>query len=465
MDAANEALGTLISGRQRKDGKHWKTAYEYMQVYLQRLGLDDRIGELSIIHVAGTKGKGSTCAMVESILRSCGYRTGLFTSPHLWTVRERIQINGRPVTEDVYLRAFWQCYRRLEDQADEMVGKAAYFRFLTLLGLHIFLEERVDVAILEVGLGGRLDATNVVRTPAVCGIASLGFDHMEVLGHTLPEIAAEKAGIFKRGASALTVRQRPDAMQTLVAKAAEAGAPLSLAPLLAEYEGGAAKRVAAVAARRLPEEYLRGLAACQWPGRAQVVHVHQACGNPSDPDGGACAPPCNGHAAHEPNLGAAEAGGCGTRRGEVQRVLLFNCMPERDPRRLLQPLTATLAARGLALPLALFVPADSSYAKLAPSAGPPDLSWQVALQQVWEADFAPAARLQAAGATLPPLPRRAALAAQDAARGAVAPSLHSAVEWLRGCVRQRPGLRMQVLVTGSLYLVGDILRHLGRPPF
>lgn len=165
---------------------------------------------------------------------------------------------------EIFLEEFWKCFNRLEDTADEMVGKAAYFRFLTLLGgapvcspqttchpalhavlgsdfrclelevqqlevhlvvrltysamsagLQIFLRQKVDTAVLEVGLGGRLDATNVVREPYVCGITSLGYDHMEILGHTLPEIAAEKAGILKKGAPAFTVQQPADAMKVL----------------------------------------------------------------------------------------------------------------------------------------------------------------------------------------------------------------------------------------------------------
>ena len=158
-----------------------------------------------------------------------------------------------PVRREIFLEEFWKCFNRLEDTADEMVGKAAYFRFLTLLGealpnpyarqhrmlcsvsgpgstayvlwlieiwrcdagLQIFLRQKVDTAVLEVGLGGRLDATNVVREPYVCGITSLGYDHMEILGHTLPEIAAEKAGILKKGAPAFTVQQPADAMKVL----------------------------------------------------------------------------------------------------------------------------------------------------------------------------------------------------------------------------------------------------------
>ena len=139
------------------------------------------------------------------------------------------------------------------------------------------------------------------------------------------------------------------------------------------------------------------------------------------------------------------------------RLLLFNCMHEREPRRLLAPLTATLAERGTPLGGALFVPPDSSYAKLGPAEAA-DVSWQVGLQQVWT-DLDPP-RPPAGGARLPPLPSPTPVT--DVAAGAVAPSVRSAVDWLRSATRSRPGLRMKVLVTGSLYLVGDVLRHLGR---
>ena len=242
-DQALKALGSLISGRRRPDGKSWTDAFEAMPVYLERLGLRERLGLLSVIHVAGTKGKGSTCSMAESILRRAGYKTGLFTSPHLVDVRERIRIGGRPCEKETFLRNFWVVWDKLESNQTETVGMPAYFRFLTLLGFQIFLDEGVDVAVIEVGLGGRLDATNVLERPKVSGVASLGFDHTALLGNTLREIAAEKAGIFKPGVPAFTVPQEQEAMDSLGAVAERVGTPLVRVPALSEYAAAGGRPV------------------------------------------------------------------------------------------------------------------------------------------------------------------------------------------------------------------------------
>ena len=195
---------------------------------------------LSVIHVAGTKGKGSTCAFVEHIARECGVRTGLYTSPHLVDVRERFRIDGVPVSKTVFVKNFWWLKRNIDAKCRDLGGVPAYFRFLTLLGFRIFAEEKVECCILEVGLGGRLDATNLVRAPVVCGITSLGMDHVEVLGDTLAKIAREKAGIFKPRVPAITSPQPEEAMAALKARATEIEASaLTIAPPLRAYEGDA----------------------------------------------------------------------------------------------------------------------------------------------------------------------------------------------------------------------------------
>ncbi|KAG6614115.1 Folylpolyglutamate synthase [Phytophthora cinnamomi] len=211
-----------------------------MQHYLKRLQLDDVVDSsspraLSVVHVAGTKGKGSTCAMVERILRQAGYKTGLFTSPHLVSPCERFRINGKPVADDVFLRHFnavWDGLERTQDQSGPYPPMAWFFRFLTLMALHIFADEQVDVVVLEVGLGGRLDATNVFRKPVVCGISTLDLDHTRVLGETLDLIAYAKAGIFKSGVPAFTTAQEPLAMQMLEKCAADTNTPLVRVPTL-----------------------------------------------------------------------------------------------------------------------------------------------------------------------------------------------------------------------------------------
>lgn len=283
---------------------------------------------------------------------------------------------------------------------------------------------------------------------------------------------------------------------------------------------GAADRAAALVAGTLPPEYAVGLARCAWHGRAEVVHDGDDASATAATSAlsfyldGAHTPESMETCAHwfasevggeeEAGAGAGAGGGSGGGAangngaaattpaaspatpgptGDV-RLLLFNCMHERDPRRLLTPLTDTLRARGAPLAGALFVPPDSSYASLGPAEeAKVDLSWQHSLQAVW-ADLAAAGAGSAAqrggggggpGARLPPLPPlplspgRAAMAvaspsaaAQDAAAGAVSPSVKSAIDWLRSASKARPGVRLRVLVTGSLYLVGDVLRHLGR---
>ena len=170
-----------------------------------------------IVHVAGTNGKGSTCAMIESGLRAAGRRTGLFTSPHLAEPTERIRIEGVPVSAERFTEAFEQVHAAVERVLDM---HTTYFETVTAMALLVFAEERVDVAVLEVGLGGRLDATNVVL-PELCVITPVDFDHEQYLGRSLEAIAGEKAGILKRGVPAILARQRPEAARVIEARAAE----------------------------------------------------------------------------------------------------------------------------------------------------------------------------------------------------------------------------------------------------
>ncbi|XP_055352441.1 folylpolyglutamate synthase, mitochondrial-like isoform X3 [Paramacrobiotus metropolitanus] len=190
--------------------------------------------KLNVIHISGTKGKGSTCAFTESLLRHLGYKTGFYSSPHLVAVRERIRINGRPISEELFTQYFWEVYGRLirACQPDEM---PPYFKFLTVMCFYVFLKEKIEVAVMEVGIGGAYDCTNVIRNPVVCGVTSLGYDHMPILGNTLAEIAWHKAGIFKRNCPAVTVTQPPEAMAVLQGRAAEIGAALSVSPDLSAY--------------------------------------------------------------------------------------------------------------------------------------------------------------------------------------------------------------------------------------
>lgn len=172
------------------------------------------------VHVAGTNGKGSTAAMAAAILRRAGYRVGLYTSPHLHTVRERVQVDGRLVSEEEVME--WLVAHRARLDAQEGLTT---FEALTALAFAHFAQRRVDVAVIEVGLGGRLDTTNVVR-PVVSIVTAIGLDHTEVLGRTVGEIAADKAGILRTGVPVICAPQPPEARAVLDTAAAAIGAPV-----------------------------------------------------------------------------------------------------------------------------------------------------------------------------------------------------------------------------------------------
>lgn len=178
--------------------------------------------ELKCVHIAGTKGKGSTCAMVSSMLQGCGYTVGQFTSPHLIDLRERIVIDGTMISYNDCAEAF-KAIAAVEDKLD--AGPPTFFEILTAAALKYFADQAVDVAVLETGLGGRLDCTNVV-TPLVTAITSISYDHMNLLGSELAEIAREKAGIFKPGVPALSIKQEDEAAAALNEMADQVGAPL-----------------------------------------------------------------------------------------------------------------------------------------------------------------------------------------------------------------------------------------------
>ena len=241
---------------------------------------------LRFIHVAGTNGKGSTCAMLESIYRAAGLRIGLFTSPHLVSFRERIQVNRRLIGKDDVVR--------LVEELQPLLGQFApghhptFFEVVTVMALKFFCEQNCDLVIWETGLGGRLDATNIV-TPLASVITNIQLDHQQWLGDTLARIAAEKAGIIKPGVPVLTATVESEALAVIERIAKEKGAPLTVIPnskfripdsalsLPGEHQRiNAALAIAVVKVLRKPvpvsEESIRaGLANVRWAGRLQLI--------------------------------------------------------------------------------------------------------------------------------------------------------------------------------------------------
>jgi dihydrofolate synthase / folylpolyglutamate synthase len=195
-----------------------------------KLGLDsihtllDALGNpqdtYRVVHVAGTNGKGSTCAMIEAGLRAAGVRTGLYTSPHLIEPTERIKIDGVDVTDAQFLNAFERVHRVAEELVEQgkLEGHPTYFETVTAMAFLLFQDAAIDTLVCEVGLGGRLDATNVVR-PSLCVITAIDYDHEQYLGNTLTLIAGEKAGIMKPGVPVVFSRQRVEAEWELTARA------------------------------------------------------------------------------------------------------------------------------------------------------------------------------------------------------------------------------------------------------
>ncbi len=252
-----------------------------------KLGLDtvrrllDATGfhtDAKIFHVAGTNGKGSVCAMLDAVCRTQGLRTGLFTSPHLVSFRERVRLDGRPIPEVAVAEGL----TRLRDLSADWSPPPTFFEYTTVLALDWLRHQHVDVIVLETGLGGRLDATNAL-TPAVSVLTSIEFDHMAWLGDTLEAIAGEKAGIIKSRVPVVSAPQEPEAAAVIARVAVEQGAPLRVVTdmlpadwLLAlpgtHQRANANLALAALDAAKIPttEKARRaGLAQVEWPGRFQ----------------------------------------------------------------------------------------------------------------------------------------------------------------------------------------------------
>lgn len=433
-------LNLQSSGNKNAGSTTRESCIDIMKSYLERLELD--ISSLSIIHVAGTKGKGSTCAMVERILRQHGFKTALFTSPHLVSVCERFRLNGKPVDEELFLSHF----HRVSDRLGQ--DNPGFFRFLTLIAFQMFTEFKPDVVILEVGLGGRLDATNVIQHPVVCGITTLDLDHVHVLGNTIDRIAFEKAGIFKPGTPAFTVQQEKPAMEELIKVAKEIGTELSIVPSLETFEtpstkahlslkGSYQKTNAALALvlanvwmKKVPlltPECRNALENCHWPGRSQIVVDSESN----------CSFFLDG--AHTPKSMVCCVDWFTPATRDESKALILYCSHDRDITQILQPLLEIEFNTVLFCPIECAKPSSvkmPNAKEILDSASDVELrednkhiQWQLILSQVWKA-----------------------MSPQSSCDVLVRDSIAESVEYLRS-----RGETTSVLVTGSLYMVGGVL--------
>ncbi len=418
---------------------------------------------LKFIHVAGTKGKGSVCIMAENILlnfrntqqNSLLGKIGLYTSPHLIHVRERIRIDGSPISEAMFTRYFFEIWDRISSaNARDGISKwklPGYFRYLTLMAFHTFIQEGVGCAILECGIGGEYDSTNIIPSDAVsvCGITRLDIDHTGMLGDTLESIAWHKAGIMKGGVSAYTVEQAPDAQAVLNKRALEKGVQLTVVPenpslkeVSLALEGSYQKQNASLAIA-LASDYLESqkivtretgglspgdlhaLETVSWPGRCQLLregniewyldgaHTHESIVSTATWFGRKLSTACE--------------------KGEKpQLVLIFNQEGDRDAIVLLRTLLLELETR-----VTGFIGFD--YAAFCTN-------------QVWEKNLGNAMlNLKSQ--------RQLGEAYRELTTGGVVCDPLACVEEAVGVARVvgRDSDRVMVLVTGSLHLVGGVL--------
>ena len=300
-----------------------KTSLVHTEKILAAMGHPEE--DLRVLHVAGTNGKGSVCADLDAMLRAAGYRVGLFTSPHLIRINERFRIDGREVSDEEFLKAFQFVMKASEQVMQEGEPHPTYFEILFLMGIWLFHQAKAEYVILEVGMGGRLDATNVISRPLVSVITSVSLDHMKYLGETVREIAAEKAGIIKPGVPVVYDAGRAEVCAVIGKKARETDSPcfpvdpdrIKIRELTEEgavftlpEESGRERtlqipqiapyqvRNAALAWEVLtvlrdlipadPEVRAKGLASVSWPCRMQQVEPGIYIDGAHNPDGIAC---------------------------------------------------------------------------------------------------------------------------------------------------------------------------------
>lgn len=349
-----------------------KLGLERMRALCARLGHPEGAGKH--VHVAGTNGKGSVCAMLASILQAAGYRTGLYTSPHLVEFRERIRVDGEMIPSGELEAAVARLRREIETLGHEGVA-VTFFEGVTAMALDYFARAGCDVVVLETGLGGRLDSTNVVR-PEICLLTRIGMDHQRYLGGTLEEIAREKAGIFKPGVPIVAALQEPGVLEIFRVRAAEMGSRfevagpaepsaygLSLAGAYQRENLGLVLKACELLASRgwklagAPVE--EGLGNVRWPGRFQILRQ---------------APPWVLDGAHNPQGLRAVLASWKELFGKPPGRIVFGCMKDKDHAALLEILRASEA------PFCLVpVPSPRSLTR----GDMPGVAWRDTLEEAW----------------------------------------------------------------------------------
>jgi dihydrofolate synthase/folylpolyglutamate synthase len=386
-----------------------KLGLENVQRLLRELKLPGK--NLRIIHVAGTNGKGSVCAMIDSVCRAQGYRTGLFTSPHLVSYRERIRVNGEMIEEEEVAQGLGTIRAAIRDWDPH----PTFFEITTALALDHFKNRDCELVVLETGLGGRLDATNAL-TPIVSVLTPIGYDHQAWLGNTLEEIAAEKAGIIKPHIPVVSANPEPAAEKVIRARAAECEAPLefvteSFATSALSLPGAYQKQNASLAIAALrsggialdDDAIARGLATVEWPARFQHWDERTII------DG-----------AHNPAGAQMLAETWREEFGEERATIILAVLCDKDVPGILRAL-APIAQR-------VILPRARTERALPPN----DV-------------------VQIISAITPALP------IASPARTSIAPSLSAALE----SARAAPG---RILLTGSLHFAGEVLATLSGDP-
>jgi len=270
-----------------------KLGLENVNRLISELGLIDQLAGRKVIHVAGTNGKGSVCAFSDRILRDGGIKTGLFTSPHLITFRERIQISGEMISEEAVASGLTQ----IRDMINDWDPHPTFFEITLILALLYFCADSTEIIILETGMGGRLDATSAIQ-PNVSVITSIALDHQQWLGETIREIAAEKAGILKPNVPVVVADIHPDARDVVGRKALALGIPyIEAHPLPDDWKMGlpgphqkenaalAVEAVCRVEGERLTRDGIQeSLAKTTWPGRFQIISDRIVLDGAHNPD-------------------------------------------------------------------------------------------------------------------------------------------------------------------------------------